>query len=264
MRGSRFFLLAWLLFAGYGWCGEPEAVFKVPHGKDETSLVAIKANTRKYVGAKLILCGGVKIGSFYGYPYTNSGDTYYALEFSEAGEDSATPTGESADLYLPKKIGADLIESIVKFQSEQQKHGGAAYQLIRVRVTVRPDAYARDQEWKTMEMLDWQLSKKDDSGWQPWAVESERDKKDEEASAAAKVAYEQSAKRAAAKVAEEAAAEAAKWRMWTASTGTKIEAKFGGMSFGKVKLIKRDGSSVQLPLDDLSDADREWIKNRKR
>lgn len=59
--------------------------------------------------------------------------------------------------------------------------------------------------------------------------------------------------------------EAAKWRTWTNSTGThKTEAKFGGMAFGKVKLIKRDGSTVQVPIEKLSDEDREWIANRQK
>jgi hypothetical protein len=61
------------------------------------------------------------------------------------------------------------------------------------------------------------------------------------------------------------AIEAAKWRTWTDSTGThKTEAKFGGMAFGKIKLIKKDGTTVQVPLEKLSDEDQQWIKDRKR
>jgi hypothetical protein len=55
------------------------------------------------------------------------------------------------------------------------------------------------------------------------------------------------------------------YRTWTDSTGThKTEAKFGGMAFGKVKLIKRNGSTVQVPLEKLSDEDREWIAKRQK
>jgi uncharacterized cupin superfamily protein len=61
------------------------------------------------------------------------------------------------------------------------------------------------------------------------------------------------------------AAEAAKWRTWTDASGEhKTDAKFVGIIAGKVKLIKRDGSSVQVPLDKLSDEDREWIANRHK
>ena len=53
----------------------------------------------------------------------------------------------------------------------------------------------------------------------------------------------------------------AEWRTWTDSSGThKIEAKFGGMVSNKVKLIKRDGTSVQVLLEKLSEDDQNWIK----
>ena len=54
----------------------------------------------------------------------------------------------------------------------------------------------------------------------------------------------------------------AEYRTWTDSSGIhKIEAKFGGIAAGKVKLIKRDGTTIQLPLEKLSEVDREWIKS---
>ena len=60
------------------------------------------------------------------------------------------------------------------------------------------------------------------------------------------------------------AIEAAKWHTWTDATGEHhIEAKFGGLVAGNVKLIKRDGSVLKLPLEKLSDEDQEWIKHRK-
>lgn len=54
-------------------------------------------------------------------------------------------------------------------------------------------------------------------------------------------------------------------RTWTDAAGKhKTEAKYGGMVAGKVNLIKRDGSKVQLPLEKLSEEDQEWIKNRPK
>ena len=62
-----------------------------------------------------------------------------------------------------------------------------------------------------------------------------------------------------------AAIENAKYRNWTDSTGKyKTEAEFGGMVGQKVTFIKRDGSKVQVPLEKLSDEDREWIAKRKK
>ena len=47
-------------------------------------------------------------------------------------------------------------------------------------------------------------------------------------------------------------------RMWTNDTGKfKVEARFGGLEEGKVTLIKTDGSTISIPLEKLSEADRE-------
>jgi outer membrane protein assembly factor BamB len=61
------------------------------------------------------------------------------------------------------------------------------------------------------------------------------------------------------------ALEKAKWRTWTDSTGEhKVEAKFNGVISGKVKLLKADGTALEVPLEKLSDEDREWIANRSK
>jgi len=53
------------------------------------------------------------------------------------------------------------------------------------------------------------------------------------------------------------------YRTWTATTGQfRLEARFGGVLAGKVNLIKNDGSKIQVPLEKLSDTDREWIEQR--
>jgi hypothetical protein len=55
------------------------------------------------------------------------------------------------------------------------------------------------------------------------------------------------------------------WRTWTDASGEhKTEAQFKGLAFGKVKLLKRDGQVATVSLDDLSEADREWIRRRVR
>jgi len=54
-------------------------------------------------------------------------------------------------------------------------------------------------------------------------------------------------------------------RTWTDASGEyQIEAEFVNMTAGKVKLKKVDGTTVTLPIDKLSDEDREWIKKRSR
>jgi hypothetical protein len=80
----------------------------------------------------------------------------------------------------------------------------------------------------------------------------------EEKARTERLAVEEKAKEAA-----KAADEAARWRTWTQS-GEQFEARFGGLVAGKVRLVKKDGTTIRVPLDELSDEDREWIQNRKR
>jgi hypothetical protein len=75
------------------------------------------------------------------------------------------------------------------------------------------------------------------------------------------------AQRPDAKAAEDSggneAVEAVRWRTWTDSSGKhKTEARFEAVSNGKVKLVKRDGSTIQLPLEKLCDEDQKWIKQK--
>jgi len=55
------------------------------------------------------------------------------------------------------------------------------------------------------------------------------------------------------------------FRTWTDSTGQhKTEAKFAGMAFGKVKLMKEDGTTIELSFERLSKEDQQWIEDRKK
>lgn len=52
-------------------------------------------------------------------------------------------------------------------------------------------------------------------------------------------------------------------RTWIDSTGDhETDARFGGIESGKVKLIKSDGTEIELPLEKLSRGDRHWIADR--
>ena len=54
-------------------------------------------------------------------------------------------------------------------------------------------------------------------------------------------------------------------RTWTDKTGQfSIEAEFAGYASGKVKLRKQDGSTIEIPLDALSDADQKWLEDRRK
>jgi len=54
-------------------------------------------------------------------------------------------------------------------------------------------------------------------------------------------------------------------RVWTDSTGKhRIEALYGGLVGGKVRLKKTDGRIVQLPLERLSPADQDFVRQVSR
>lgn len=55
------------------------------------------------------------------------------------------------------------------------------------------------------------------------------------------------------------------YRTWTDSTGKHTaEAKYSGIALGKVLLRNKDGKTIKVPLERLSEEDQEWIKARKK
>jgi hypothetical protein len=55
-----------------------------------------------------------------------------------------------------------------------------------------------------------------------------------------------------------------KKRTWTSTAGTSLDAEFVSMANGEVKLRKEDGSVLPVPLDKLSESDRQWVKDYRR
>ena len=54
------------------------------------------------------------------------------------------------------------------------------------------------------------------------------------------------------------------YRTWSDASGAHtIKARFGGSINETVTLIKEDGSKVSLPLDKLSEQDRQWLADRR-
>ncbi len=56
--------------------------------------------------------------------------------------------------------------------------------------------------------------------------------------------------------------EAKEWRMWADESGSEFEARYSGIVSGKVKLIKRDKTTVTLPAANLTEEQRDWIKKK--
>jgi len=99
----------------------------------------------------------------------------------------------------------------------------------------------------------------------------------EAAAAAEKAESERVAKEAAAKAAAErleaaakaaaerlAATEASKWRTWTSTSGSTLDAKLSKVIGDTVYLEKRDGSVIHVRRSQLIEADQKWIKMKQK
>ena len=53
------------------------------------------------------------------------------------------------------------------------------------------------------------------------------------------------------------------YRTWNVAVFGEVEARFRGVAFGKVTLVRRDGGKITVPIGDLSSTDQEWIKSRR-
>jgi hypothetical protein len=249
--------LAVVLFAA----GQADTV-KVPHEDDETPLVRVKANPEKYIGKEFVICGGLEIDDYYNFEYDNAHESHYSLGFREAGE-TLNDLGPRAHVYLPKTIGASIVDSIVK--SAEQKKAKHSYKLARVKVTLDRRRIRAGQEiqWDMLEAIDVQFCDKDKLEWQPWIIESRKQAEQAQNEEARK--KEQAKREAEKKAAQEKkdVADALKWREWTGPKGAKFKAKFSGVTSGQVKLVKEDGSAVKLALDKLPKEEQDWIKEKK-
>lgn len=150
---------------------------KIPYRGDETPLVRVKANPEKYLGKTFVICGGLALRNYYNYSYENAENTFYSLSLHETGKDTASVgrSSERADLYLSKRIGAAIVDTLTKFEEENKSGKKKNLKLARVEVTLVPSKYAKDKEWNMMEVIDVQFVEKDYKGWQPWIIEKERE-----------------------------------------------------------------------------------------
>ena len=257
---------------------------KVPHLDDETPLSTVKANPEKFVGKTFTICGGVQIDDYYKAAYQDAKRTHYSLDFREAGETLADLKGEYCNLYLSRnKIAETIIEAIDKTddaknvvrqgrsnrktepitETDEATRSRNVFKLVRVQVTLDPARYARDKKWDDMEVVDVQLLEDDQKGWRPWVFESYKnaDLARREAIQKEKQRKIESDRQAAAEKKKDVDAD--KWRTWTDSKGQTFKAKYAGVAAGLVKLVKEDGATVTVPLNKLSDKDRDWIKKKK-
>ncbi len=246
-----------ILFCSHCISAEPEK--KVPFKGDEIPLVRIKASPTEYVGKVFTICGGIKVYDYFNYEYSDAQHTHYSLRFVQVGKDSQLKN-DDATLYLSRKVGAPIINKLLAKEEDTPSNNFA---LVRVKVTILPQRYDSNA-WEMFELLDIQFPNEDWKGWDNGVLariagEKRRELETQVANAKAdELAAKETGRVAAAKRRE------LSFRTWTSTAGTTIEARFAGLSGGKVTLEKRDGKKIRVPLDKLSDVDQKFIADKRK
>ncbi len=225
---------------------------------DETPLVQVKAEPRKFVGKPFVMTGAIEVSDYYNMAYSEAANSHYSFDFQEAI--APRKLGEDCSIYLKRSIGEKIVERIIL----KTKDGDRA--RIRVKVVMDPPRFRDDgDDWQMLELLDVQFSAAGGEEWGPWVIEASR----KEAAEAAELEKQRAAmaeierKKAAEK--EKEKERAARTRKWTDRTGTfSLVAEYAGIANGKVTLRKKNGDAVRVPVDRLSEADRKWIDERSK
>jgi hypothetical protein len=166
-------------------------------------------------------------------------------------------------LYLLRDFGTSIIETIVKRSIEQAKQtSDRRFVRVRAKVMLNPNI-SEGPAWDMFDMLDAQFWMPGQNDWGPWVIADRPKIEQHERDESAK---QKNAALAKAKAIRDQKAEqdrAARTRTWTDAAGKySVVAEFSGMSSDVVLLRKADGKTIKIPLDKLSDADREWIDAR--
>lgn len=245
-----------------------DAVPLIPHLKDETPILRVKANPRQFLGEPVIFCGGIGVSDYYNFGYRDSSSTHYSLVFREVGKVRSDLSLDFLYLYLEKNAKtAPIMEAIV---SRLEKQGATQeLLLVRVRASLNPARYFDGENWSLMDLSDVQFYDDDKKAWKPWYFERERTaaeaakKKEKDLIAATQKRVEEE-RLASLKAETDLAAEFEKkqWRQWTLKDGTKIEARYGGIVSGELKLITRKDEAHKIPTGDLTPEEKQWIKEK--
>jgi hypothetical protein len=210
---------------------------QITHSEDETSLVRIKADPKKYIGETFIISGGGLIGSYYKYGYRESKLTHTNIIFIELGKNSSEH-GERAYLYAHRVRCKPIIDELVEVL-EQNKVKGTG-RVFRVKATIAHDKfYQGKKRWNMLELRDLQFAipGTDPVEWEPWILEEE----------------------------EKKAEPPPQPREWADETGKfSMKGTFSGVIGDQVRLRKEDGSTVSVTISKLRKEDQDYIKTRAK
>ena len=242
---------------------DPDA--KIPHVDDETSLVDVKANPRKFTGKEFRICGRVRMDDYFNYSYGDASDAFYSIRFNEVGETFRdSRLGEYAYLYLRRDWGKDVSAALVKYAKE----GGSRHGVVaRVHVRLNPDAYEKWKQWDMFEILDVQFINDDADGWGEWVVNTTFDNRSKDRERAKTIADQRNKIVAAlTKELDQKAAiakRAAEFSTWADASGKfTVSARLEKFERGVAFLERKDdGRILEVRLSVLSKDDQMKIRN---
>lgn len=235
---------------------------KVPHLKDETTLIRVKAEPLAYAEKVITVSGVIEIDDYYNFSYSDCEKTHISFEFREVGA-TTDDLGQRLHVYA---LRSPMWLAVVDLLAEQSEQAASRQQpmLARVKVKLNGQAFARDKQWNMVEAVDIQFAEDRLTKWSEWTGEINRQ---QEAKAQAdaiaakeKMASEKVANAAKAK-AELDAIELKKWRVWKIS-GKDVTAKYSGINSGFVKVVDKDGTAHKIPVDKLTKDEQEWLKSK--
>jgi len=251
----------------------------IPYVGDETSLVRLKATTEKYARKHFVICGVIKLSDDYVGSRATEQRAYDAISLHEYGKDLDSPGKYRAILYWQKDIDKPAMAALADAFAADTNDDGL---LARVSATLGGDWAMEGRQytgayepWNILRVTDVQLIDASGKKWGPWIMENRLKKlglkyrvewtprEYLEAVAAAK--RKQQNKGLGQPARKVRPVEKREFREWVDVTGKhRVKAKLKSMAFGVIKLELESGEVISLPLDRLSAADQQYIRNRSR
>ena len=233
-----------LVLVGLVEVGHPAGL--PPFQGDETRIEDLKLNPQAVFGKELTLYGGIKVSNSYQGAYSFAERFYYSYEFREV-QKKARIGGPSFYLYLKRDIGAEVAGRMAAHHQEKPDD----FKIARLKV-----AYKRfdKKNWKTLEVLDVQFLKADESGWEEPMI-GDRAAATQETEAKGSVV------------------EHAQFRQWVRVKGTfPPQAKKGASAKllqvegdeVLLELKQRPGKPYRVKLSDLSKNDQAYVAETKK
>ncbi len=138
----------------------PRTVTDIPFVGDETSILEIKADPRKFLWQPIVICGIVTVQNYYNFEYTDASSTHFSLAFIELTK--GLKQGESFTVYARRDLAGPLVSKILQVQKDAPR----SRQPARLSVVITTRSFSPDASFcNDAELMDWQFPDAARTGW---------------------------------------------------------------------------------------------------